>query len=1087
VQPAHADIPPFTSFQVQVSGGSGSYRFEMERSPSGGSIMPNGEYLSGSRDGEDIIRVTDTSSNEIYDLHVVVDVNAEISANPSEVHVPVGNAYEIKISGGSGHYRLVADNPTVDLVGLLAFSSLPQTVAFQIEDTFTGQVGDTFIHFILPQTVTTTRGGDLSMAGHFHAPGDINSDGHSDAIFGLPEGDSSGHNAGSVYVYLGNGSGLATEPAQILSGQGRGEGFGAVIRTGDLTQDGIDDLVVAAPRADVNAIDSGGIFIYRGTRDQLYEPTRLQAIGGRGQGDAFGTGLCLCDFNGDGRLDIAVSAPFAEDRGIQNIRTNQGAVYVFLNHEDVGFLSNADQIFYGSLRRMGGIWTGETNLRLGTTIAAGDFNNDGHCELAIASRFFDTSGGLIYMHVGSENGVSNRPRYAYQGAANTQAGHRLAFGDITGDDRDELIVSQVAQAGGTIHVFRGQEMIAEDEVETITNIDTSDWKHRDTTVGNLSGFDIVTADTNNDGIEDLIFSRLAGEVAGGPGNAGTIAVFAGRSGPLPDRDPYKEYTGLAEGDQFGLSVAVLGDIDGDRLADFVTLAATANLYGPQVGVPYFVPGNSTLSYAPLKMPADASGVGVGASLAVVGDLNNDRDSDLVVGAPFVDNRSKGLDSGAAFIYLGGIQGFDRDSAITIDNFPELSAGDHFGSRVVNIGDFDGDGASDFAITAPMDDAPGQFASHLDPAGCNASARTNAGAVYIFRGSQTALPNVQPAFVYWGPQANIELNVVTGNFDFNNDGKADIGLGMPNFNRGNRTDAGLFIILHGREANAEGKTRVLCGNNFRFRGFRANDRLGASVASVRDIDNDGCGDVAVSAPGEGPLAAGPDNNEGEIRGVFGGAPACTQAEPVLVAFGSEEVAARAGFMMVGGLDVDGDSIPDLAVSSVDTTIAGETVGTVWLISGDHILSTPTIPNRDNLAPTSVRPFAPVGSTTVFRVNGDTASGRFGETLELIPEASGPDTAGIAVGAPRYTFSGIPLSGAVLLYRFNRSGNAATPAGINPKPFSAMSGETTRSGGRMGTAISAGWIAGKNVIVVGGELSSGNAIDQGAVYIMSPEGL
>jgi len=1087
VQPEEANIPPFTSFQIQVSGGSGTYSFVMHRSPSGGAVSPTGEYTSGSRSGEDIIRITDDGSGEFYNLHANVDVNAEVTANPSEVHVPVGNEYKMTITGGSGHYRLVSDNPDIDLEKLTVFSDIPGTVAFQIEDTFTGQVGDAFISFVLPQSVTTTRGGDLSQSGHFHAPGDINNDQMLDAILGLPEGDSTGHNAGAVFVYLGNGTSLDDEPAQIIGGRGRDDGFGAVVRTGDLTQDGIDDLVVAAPRADVNAIDSGGIFIYRGTQDQLYEPVRLQAIGGRAEGDGFGTGLTLCDFNGDGRLDIAVSAPFAEDRGIQNIRTDQGAIYIFLNHEEFGFLSNADQIFYGSLRRNGGVWTGEANLRLGTSIASGDFNNDGRCELAISSRFFNNNGGLVYMHVGNENGVSTRPRFAYQGEANTQTGRKVIFGDITDDDRDELIVSQHAQAGGTVHVFRGQSMVPEDEIETIESINTSDWKHRDIVVGNSAGWDITTADTNNDNIQDLVFSRIAGELTGGTVNAGTISIFTGRSGPLPSLFPWKEYAGLGAGDQFGLSVAVIGDIDGDRLADFVSLASTADLYGPQVGVPYYVPGNPGLSYESLKIPAAASGIKVGAGLAVIDDLNNDRDSDLVVGAPLVDLRNKGLDSGAAFIYLGGIQGFDRTASLTIDNFPELSTGDQFGTRVVNIGDFDGDGIGDFAITAPFDDAPGQFGSHLEAAGCRAQGRTNSGAVFIFRGSSAGMPSTQPAFVYWGAQANAELNMVAGNFDFNSDGKMDIGLGMPNFNRGNRGDAGLFVILHGREADAQNKTIVLCGSDFQFRGFRANDRLGNNVTSMKDVDNDGCGDVAVSSPGEGPLSGGQDTNEGYIRVFFGGAVGCTQPEPVMVAFGSEETNARAGFVMAGGLDVDGDTIPDLAVSSIDNTVAAETVGTVWLISGDHILSTPTIPNRDDLAPTSVRPFAPVGSTTVFRTNGQTASGLFGQSLELIPGASGPDTAGIAIGAPRYHFSGIPLTGAVLVFRFNRSGNTSTPRGISPTPFVAMSGETSRSGGLMGTAIGTGEIAGKTVVVVGGELSSGNSIDQGAVYIMVPDSL
>ena len=81
VLPASAYVPPFTTFQILVSEGSGNFKFEMYRSPSGGSVTAEGEYLSGSRNGEDIIRVSDLGSDELYDLKVLVDVNAFTSTS----------------------------------------------------------------------------------------------------------------------------------------------------------------------------------------------------------------------------------------------------------------------------------------------------------------------------------------------------------------------------------------------------------------------------------------------------------------------------------------------------------------------------------------------------------------------------------------------------------------------------------------------------------------------------------------------------------------------------------------------------------------------------------------------------------------------------------------------------------------------------------------------------------------------------------------------------------------------------------------------------------------------------------------------
>ncbi|MEE2904423.1 MAG: FG-GAP-like repeat-containing protein [Myxococcota bacterium] len=1087
VLPTRADVPPYTEFQIQVDGGSGEFKYEMYRSPSGGTVSLEGFYSAGDRDGEDIIRVTDTSSNELYDLFVRVDISSEITANPTEVHVPVGNTYRLRITGGSGSYRLISDNPNVELLDLDVYSNLPGTVAFQIEDEFTGQFGDAFVTFVLPQTVTTTRGGDLTNRADFDAPGDIDGDGHTDLVFGLPEADHTGNNAGAVYIYRGQADGLSTQPELILGGTSRGDEFGSKIATGDLTGDGIDDLIVSAPKADINAVNSGGIYIFRGKVGGLYEEERFQVIGGRGDEDNFGAALELCDFNGDGRLDIAVTAPFAEDRALQNVRTDQGALYIFLNYPDFGFLSNADQIFYGSLRRNNGDWTGETNLQLGQAIAAGDFNNDGFCEVAVSSTNFMNGTGLVYVHTGSDSGVSIYPKYAYQGSdANAQLGQTILFGDITNDERDELILAEPGRAGGSIYVFRGQDTIATDDVMELGDVNEAEWSFSDPTANNLTGFSLAVGDINRDDINDLIFGRPLGEKAGQTDDTGAVTIFTGRAGPMPSRMPYRTYGGMSPQDFFGLSVSVIEDLDGDRINDLVVFASRSELYGPFVGAPLFVSSDQTQNFEALEIPSDASGVRVGASLAVVGDINDDRDDDLVVGAPGADLRGRGLNTGAALIYLGGQTGFDLFATATIDSFPELSSQDEFGSTVAKLGDFDGDGIDDYAISAPGDDMPGQFAIHLNANGCRAQSRTNSGAIFIFRGTNQGTVETNPAFVYWGPQANLGLKNVAENIDFNGDGKADLVMGMPSFNRGNRGNAGLLTVIYGQPISPD-RTKVLCRSDFQFRGLRANDRLGTAVSSAGDIDNDGCTDIAVSSPGEGLFANGQDTNEGYLRVFFGGSPNCAQSSPVVVTFGSSEPNAQVGFALTGGSDMDGDTIPDLAISSITTIVAAETVGSVWMLPGDHILGSPVTPVRDDVAPPTVHPFAPANANANYRLNGETAAGNFGATLRMIPDASGPGIAGLAIGAPRYRYSDRPLTGAVMLHRFNQAGNTLNPRGINAQPFVAVTGETNRSGGQMGSAISTGRIAGKRVVVVGAEQGSGNGVDQGAVYVISPDSL
>ena len=99
-----------------------------------------------------------------------------------------------------------------------------------------------------------------------------------------------------------------------------------------------------------------------------------------------------------------------------------------------------------------------------------------------------------------------------------------------------------------------------------------------------------------------------------------------------------------------------------------------------------------------------------------------------------------------------------------------------------MGDFDGDGIDDYAISAPGEDMPGQFAAHINANGCRAQTRTNSGAVFIFRGNAQGTIETSPAYVYWGPQANLGLKIVAENIDFNGDGQADLVMGMPSFRR-----------------------------------------------------------------------------------------------------------------------------------------------------------------------------------------------------------------------------------------------------------------------------------------------------------------
>ncbi|MBY0498470.1 MAG: integrin alpha, partial [Nitrosomonas sp.] len=100
--------------------------------------------------------------------------------------------------------------------------------------------------------------------------GDVNGDGFDDVIVGAWGADSNGDRSGSSYVVFGKASGF--NAAMDLSSLNGNNGFrleGAaydlsgfsVSSAGDVNRDGIDDLIVGAPKANPNGSDSGSSYV----------------------------------------------------------------------------------------------------------------------------------------------------------------------------------------------------------------------------------------------------------------------------------------------------------------------------------------------------------------------------------------------------------------------------------------------------------------------------------------------------------------------------------------------------------------------------------------------------------------------------------------------------------------------------------------------------------------------------------------------------------------------------------------------------------------------------------------------------------
>lgn len=257
-------------------------------------------------------------------------------------------------------------------------------------------------------------------------------------------------------------------------------------------------------------------------------------------------------------------------------------------------------------------------------------------------------------------------------------------------------------------------------------------------------------------------------------------------------------SGIATGDQFGRSVADIGDINNDGINDIAVGAPYTNNSGnPDYGAVYicFMNANGTVksSPAPVKIehgssittPSGTLSLGnselFGMSVAGIGDLNGDTYEDIVVGAP--GTVTQGQTRGSVYIFFlnasGAILSYNqiKHGTITLD----INA--DFGMSVANAGDLNGDGITDIVVGSP-----GQNSTE----GAVWPIRLNSnGTIKSYKELKENTNGFPNSSTVSGDNFGY---AVTGAGDLNNDGINDIIAGIPGEDDG-YTDAGGFWVLY----------------------------------------------------------------------------------------------------------------------------------------------------------------------------------------------------------------------------------------------------------------------------------------------------
>ncbi len=163
-----------------------------------------------------------------------------------------------------------------------------------------------------------------------------------------------------------------------------GDFFAISLASGDYDGDGHDDLAIGVSGEDVGAVaDAGAVNVVHGSGsgltaagDQLWHQDTPGVLAMAEAGDFFGHSVASGDFDGDGHDDLAISAS-DEDVGAV---VDAGAVNV-LYGSGSGLTAAGDQLWHQDTPGVLGM--AEAEDLFGFSLASGDFNGDGHNDLAI--------------------------------------------------------------------------------------------------------------------------------------------------------------------------------------------------------------------------------------------------------------------------------------------------------------------------------------------------------------------------------------------------------------------------------------------------------------------------------------------------------------------------------------------------------------------------------------------------------------------------------------------------------------------------------------------------------------------------------